>query len=86
MNSERWRQIEQLYHAALERAPDQRAAFFARACNGDEELRREVESLITQNDSSSRGPLDQPGDPDNVLRAKIERLPNTRTSIVEQRQ
>lgn len=46
MKSERWRQIEQLYHAALERDPVERAAFVAKACGGDETLRREVESRL----------------------------------------
>jgi serine/threonine-protein kinase len=44
--SERWRQVEQLYHAALECASAERAAFLAEACAGDEALRREVESLL----------------------------------------
>src|SRR5688572_15009467 len=44
--SERWKQVESLYHAALERETATRAAFLAEACAGDEELRREVASLI----------------------------------------
>jgi eukaryotic-like serine/threonine-protein kinase len=46
MTPERYRQIGQLYHAALEVNADARAAFLERACAGDAELRREVESLI----------------------------------------
>ncbi len=46
MNPERWKQIEELYHAALERAESERAAFLKQACGGDEGLRREVESLL----------------------------------------
>jgi hypothetical protein len=44
--SERWRQIEQLYHAALELRLAEREAFLDEACAGDDELRREVLSLI----------------------------------------
>jgi serine/threonine protein kinase len=44
----RWRQIERLYHAALTRRADERVAFLADACAGDEALRREVESLLAQ--------------------------------------
>ncbi len=51
MSPERWRQIEELYHSALERAPDQRAAFLAQACGGDDDLRREVEALLRHGDS-----------------------------------
>src|SRR5215471_11545016 len=46
MDSERWRQIEELYHRALERAPDERVAFVAKACRGDAGLQQEVESLL----------------------------------------
>src|SRR6202165_2443179 len=48
MNEERWRQIEQLYHTALEREPGVRSAFPDQACQGDVELRREVEALLAQ--------------------------------------
>jgi RIO-like serine/threonine protein kinase len=46
MNPERWRQLEGLYQAAWERDAAERAAFLDEACVGDEELRREVESLL----------------------------------------
>ncbi len=46
LTPERWQQIEQLWSAALERRSDERAAFLAEACAGDEDLRREVESLL----------------------------------------
>ncbi len=40
-----WEQIRALFHAALERAPDERAAFL-RAQSGDDEILREVASLL----------------------------------------
>jgi eukaryotic-like serine/threonine-protein kinase len=43
---ERWEQIDRLFHSALEREAGERAAFLAQACEGDESLRQEVESLI----------------------------------------
>ncbi len=46
MSSERWRRIEEIFHDALERAPDHRAEFLRDACAGDEGLRAEVESLL----------------------------------------
>src|SRR5262245_8548958 len=46
MEPDRWEQIERLYHAALERGPDEREAFLDEACAGDEDLRREVEGLL----------------------------------------
>src|SRR5262245_65327427 len=46
MNPERWKQIERIYHAALEREPNERASFLAEACPGDSDLRHEVEELL----------------------------------------
>jgi eukaryotic-like serine/threonine-protein kinase len=46
MEPERWREIERLYHMAREQAPGDRAAFLDQTCGRDEELRREVESLL----------------------------------------
>jgi hypothetical protein len=51
MTPERWRQVEAVYHAALEREPSRRAAFLYDTCQKDEELRREVESLLAQGGS-----------------------------------
>ncbi len=50
MTPERWAQIERLYQAAVEREPESRAAFLDEACMGDEELRREVASLLAYDD------------------------------------
>jgi eukaryotic-like serine/threonine-protein kinase len=46
MNPDRWRQIGQLYHTALEMEPTTRAAFLDATCGDDDELRREVQSLL----------------------------------------
>ncbi|MGC1787834.1 MAG: serine/threonine-protein kinase, partial [Terriglobales bacterium] len=46
MDPERALQIEQLYHAALEREEIERKVFLDNACAGDAALRREVESLL----------------------------------------
>src|SRR6267143_4199831 len=48
MTPERWQQIEQLYHAALEHEESQRAAYLQEVCAGDDALRREVDSLLAQ--------------------------------------
>jgi Tol biopolymer transport system component/predicted Ser/Thr protein kinase len=48
MDPERFKQIEELYHAALESTPEERSALLDRA---DPEVRREVESLLAQKDS-----------------------------------
>ncbi len=46
--NQRWREIEDLYHAALEQEPAARAALLESA---DPQLRREVESLLAQSGS-----------------------------------
>lgn len=45
MQTDRWQQIEQLYHQARERAPGERERFLREAC-ADASVRAEVESLI----------------------------------------
>jgi eukaryotic-like serine/threonine-protein kinase len=46
MEPDRWRPVEALCQAALERQASERAAFLAKACGDDEALRREVEALL----------------------------------------
>src|SRR5262245_37308405 len=46
MTPEQYRRVGELYHTAMELAPEDREDFLAGACGGDEELRREVESLL----------------------------------------
>ena len=48
MTPERRTQIERVCSKALERDPSSRGAFLAQACAGDDDLRREVESLLAQ--------------------------------------
>ncbi len=45
----RWKTLERLFNEALDRAPDQRAAYLAAACGDDTELRHEVERLLAAN-------------------------------------
>ena len=46
MSLDRQQQIKELYNATLERAADERPSFLEEACAGDEELRRELETLF----------------------------------------
>lgn len=45
-DGQRWRRVEELFHEALERPPDERRAFLAEASGGDVSLLREVASLL----------------------------------------
>ena len=53
MERERWLKIERLYHGALEREASARPEFLHQACAGDESLRREVESLLAEEEPGS---------------------------------
>ena len=53
MKPERWKQIEKLYQAVLERSPSERAAFLDEDCAGDEDLRRELESLLAHREQAA---------------------------------
>jgi eukaryotic-like serine/threonine-protein kinase len=46
MDRERWRQVDRISASALRRRPDERAAFLDEECDGDEELRMDVDSII----------------------------------------
>jgi serine/threonine protein kinase/Tol biopolymer transport system component len=48
MDQERWQKIEELFHEALERAPESRQAFLDVACGGDADLQRQVELLLAK--------------------------------------
>jgi serine/threonine protein kinase len=48
LTPERWRQVAWIYELAVEHDAASRPAVLAEACAGDEALRREVESLLSQ--------------------------------------
>jgi len=47
MKPDRWRKVDELFAAALEREPNERAAFLSQACGSDHDLRREVEKMLS---------------------------------------
>src|SRR5262247_3189595 len=46
MNPERWQRVEEIFRTAIDRPAEERNAFLTRACGPDEDLRREVLSLL----------------------------------------
>lgn len=46
MQAERWRRIEELYHAAVQIDEGERGRFLDEACTGNQHLRSEIESLL----------------------------------------
>jgi eukaryotic-like serine/threonine-protein kinase len=54
MNSERWKQVDKVLQSVLDRAPEERDGFLRQACAGDEEMEREVRSLLTSEKRADR--------------------------------
>ena len=52
MDPDRWKRVDSLYHQAAARTGDDRSTFLGEACDGDEALRREVESLLAHDDAA----------------------------------
>ena len=76
MKAERWKQVNDLFQSAVERASEERAAFLHEACHGDEGLRREVECLLTSHERSENF-IESPAfevAPELVTNAKIGAL------------
>src|SRR5690242_16350213 len=54
MDSERWKQVDDVLQSVMDRAPEERDAFLRQACAGDEALEREVRSLLTSEERAGR--------------------------------
>ncbi len=50
MNQEKWREISKIFHLALEKSAAERSAFLDEKCAGNEEFRREIETLLNASD------------------------------------
>jgi TolB-like protein/Tfp pilus assembly protein PilF/tRNA A-37 threonylcarbamoyl transferase component Bud32 len=59
MTPERWRQVEEIFQAALDLSPEDRNRYVLEACAEDTALKRDVESLLSQYDSAGEL-LDEP--------------------------
>ena len=87
MSVTRWSAVERIFHAALDRPTAERLAFVAGACGSDDDLRREVHSLLEQ--TSRPGFLDEPAihiaatlieTPDSIA---VDRPPHRRLQLQE---
>jgi serine/threonine protein kinase/Tfp pilus assembly protein PilF len=52
MDPERWKRIEEIYHAVLSVPPERRSAELAIACSADPSLRDELESLLASRENA----------------------------------
>lgn len=53
MTPQRWTRVREIFEGALERPAQDRAAYLRVLCAGDDEMRRDVESLLASHDSSA---------------------------------
>jgi serine/threonine protein kinase/tetratricopeptide (TPR) repeat protein len=60
MTPERWSQVNEVLHRAMQVAPEKQAAFLDSACGSDENLRREVESLLAADEQARSSFLESP--------------------------
>jgi Tol biopolymer transport system component len=75
MERERWENLVRLHTAALEHEESQRSAFLREACAGDEDLRRELESLLAY-DRKGESFLETP-----ALQAAAKELAGEKTAL-----
>jgi serine/threonine protein kinase/tetratricopeptide (TPR) repeat protein len=54
MDSQRWKQVDNILQSVLDRAPEERDAFLRGACADDEALEREVRSLLSSDEEARR--------------------------------
>jgi non-specific serine/threonine protein kinase/serine/threonine-protein kinase len=59
MTPERWQQVKDIFDRAVERSPASRISFIRECCCGDDELRKEVESLLAS-DTETGSLLENP--------------------------
>jgi eukaryotic-like serine/threonine-protein kinase len=52
MEPERWKRIEEIYHAASQLPQHKRSSFLVQACDGDDSLSSEVQALLSQDEKA----------------------------------
>jgi len=60
VNAQRWEQVARIYERAMDVDPSARTTLLAEACHGDPDLRREVETLLAQEQEQAPGLMDRP--------------------------
>lgn len=76
MDAKRWERVSELFHVASEYPPAERQKFLVNACQDDEELRREVESLLSRS-STTDGPLERVAETSIAWDANERSLPRS---------
>ncbi len=77
MTPERWKKIEEIYHAVLEKDPRERESFLEQAAAGDVILRRQVQSLLAETQDTSNF-MERP-----ALHVEAESMAHSRTEHMD---
>jgi len=79
---DRWSEVEQFYHAALECKPEERLAFLKHTCR-DEQLRREVQSLLEHQQDGDQLLENRPWQSDTIQDSRPSLSPGRRLGPYE---
>lgn len=82
MSSDHWARVQELFHLALSRSQDDRAAFLTEECRGDEVLRQEVLALLDAHEDE--GPLTKLDDDDFAMLDRVRSALVGRYSVVRE--
>jgi serine/threonine protein kinase len=80
MSDNRWQRIENIFHQAVELAPEARSAFLIEICAADESLRKEVESLLAHDAEDGRTFVGAAGE-DDLAGASPQSIAHYRISV-----
>jgi serine/threonine protein kinase/tetratricopeptide (TPR) repeat protein len=82
MTPERWKQVEEVFQAAVDLPSAERHVFIAEACGGDFELREQVAALVAQHDAAGDF-IEEPAVVVGSLRARLDTHPTTPMTAAE---
>jgi eukaryotic-like serine/threonine-protein kinase len=71
MKPERWKRVDALLSGALGLESEQRAAFLAQECEGDEELKRQVQALLKAHEAAKSFLETPPSEAAGALQQKL---------------
>jgi eukaryotic-like serine/threonine-protein kinase len=83
MDSERWKQVDDVLQATLERPPGERDAFLRQACAGDDTLEQEIRSLMASRQEAGSF-LEKPAIEIAAQAIALKHTPETAGSLIGQ--
>jgi len=83
MNPERWQRVKQLFDEALGLEPAKRSSFLDLACDGDAQLRLEIDSLLDSHNRAGTNFLNAPAEFDSVTLPSLPTHRGRRIGVYE---